>query len=129
MRLRERMRVIAGWASVSLATVVILGMAALWYYSYLGNKQLIADFNTAVGTYQQQLASTGLTLNPVKDDRFDRILPPLQTLRTMPAGYDQSRLGTPWSLRFGLYQGDKLGTDADTAYRRELNKLLLPRLL
>jgi type VI secretion system protein ImpL len=125
----ERMRVLIGWASVSLATVVILGMAALWYFSYLGNKQLIADFNTAVGNYKQQVAASGLTLDPVQDARLDLVLPPLQTLRTMPAGYDQSRTGTPWSLRFGLYQGDKLGVDADTAYRRALNGLLLPRLL
>jgi type VI secretion system protein ImpL len=125
----ERMRVIIGWASVSLATVVVLGMAALWYFSYLGNKQLIADFNAAVGTYKQQVAASGLTLDPVQDARLDLVLPPLQTLRTMPAGYDQSRVGTPWSLRFGLYQGDKLGADADTAYRRALNGLLLPRLL
>ena len=125
----ERMRVIIGWASLSLATIVILGMAALWYFSYLGNKQLIADFDTAIGTYQQQVAASGLALNPVQDARLDLILPPLQTLRTMPAGYDQSRLSTPWSLRFGLYQGDKLGADADAAYRRALNGLLLPRLL
>ena len=125
----ERMRVIIGWASVSLATVLILGMGVLWYFSYLGNKQLIADFNTAIGTYKQQVASSGLTLNPVQDARLDLILPSLQTLRTMPAGYDQSRIGAPWSLRFGLYQGDKLGAEADTAYRRALNGLLLPRLL
>ena len=125
----ERMRVAIGWASVSLATIVILGMGALWYFSYLGNKQLIADFNTAVGAYKQQVAASGLTLNPVQDARLDLVLQPLQTLRTMPAGYDQSRQGTPWSLRFGLYQGKKLGADADTAYRRALNGLLLPRLL
>jgi len=125
----ERMRVAIGWASVSLATVVILGMAALWYYSYLGNKQLIADFNAAIGTYKQQVATSGLTLNPVQDARLDLILPPLQTLRTMPAGYEQSRAGRPWSLRFGLYQGDKLGVDAEGAYRRALNGLLLPRLI
>ncbi len=125
----ERMRVIVGWASVSLAAVVILGMAALWYYSYLGNKQLIADFNAAIAAYKQQVAATGLQLNPVEDARLDLVLPPLQTLRTMPAGYEQSRAGIPWSLRFGLYQGDKLGADADIAYRRALNGLLLPRLL
>jgi type VI secretion system protein ImpL len=104
-------------------------MAAIWYSSYLGNKQLIADFNAAIGTYRQQVASTGLTLNPVQDARLDLILPPLQTLRTMPAGYEQSRAGTPWSLRFGLYQGNKLGSDAEAAYRRALNGLLLPRLI
>src|SRR5262249_62343159 len=108
---------------------VILGMGALWFYSYTGNKQLIADFNAAIGPYQQQIATSGLTLNPVNDARLDLILPPLQTLRTMPAGYEQSRAGVPWSLRFGLYQGDRLGADADAAYSRALNGLLLPRLL
>jgi type VI secretion system protein ImpL len=125
----ERRRVILGWASVSLATVAILGMAAIWYYSYLGNKQLIADFDSAIGAYQQQVAATGLQLNPVQDARLDLILPPLQTLRTMPAGYEQRQAGVPLSLRFGLYQGDKLGVEADAAYRRALNGLFLPRLL
>jgi len=125
----ERARVILGWASVSLATVVILGMAAVWYYSYIGNKQLVADFDAALGTYRQQVADTGLQLNPVQDSRLDLILPALQTLRTMPAGYEKSREGVPLSLRFGLYQGNKLGADADAAYRRALNGLFLPRLL
>ncbi|NJO34517.1 MAG: hypothetical protein HC869_16685, partial [Rhodospirillales bacterium] len=31
--------------------------------------------------------------------------------------------------RFGLYQGNKLGADADALYRRALNGLFLPRLL
>lgn len=125
----ERMRVIFGWASVTAAVLVLLGMGAVWYNSYVGNKQLIAGFNTAVATYKDQLASTGLDIDNVRDARFDLILPPLQTLRTMPAGYDQQQAGIPLSLRFGLYQGDKLGADADAAYRRALNGLLLPRLL
>jgi type VI secretion system protein ImpL len=125
----ERARVILGWASVSLATVVILGMGALWYYSYLGNKQLIADFDTSVAAYQKQLAGTGLPVNPVQDSRIDLVLPALDTLRTMPAGYEQSRQGVPWSLRFGLYQGNKLAADADALYRRALNGLFLPRLI
>jgi type VI secretion system protein ImpL len=125
----ERMRVAIGWASVSLAVVVVLGMAAIWYYSYLGNRQLVADFKSAVAKYEQQIAQSGLQLNPVNDANLEAILPPLETLRNMPAGYEQSKLGVPLSLRFGLYQGDKLGVEADAAYRRALNGLLLPRLL
>ncbi len=125
----ERRRVILGWVAVSLAVIVTLAMAGLWYNSYLGNKRLIADFNNAVATYRQQVAATNLDLNQVKDDRVDLVLPPLQTLRTMPAGYEASKAGVPITLRFGLYQGAKLGAQAQSAYTRALNGLLLPRLI
>ncbi len=37
--------------------------------------------------------------------------------------------GRRWQAGFGLYQGDKLSAQANDAYNRALNALLLPRLL
>ena len=52
----ERRRVIFGWVSVSLAAIVIVGMAGLWFNSYRGNKQLIADLQAANARPTEALA-------------------------------------------------------------------------
>ena len=46
-----------------------------------------------------------------------------------PGGYAERDAGTPWSMGLGLYQGDKLGSQATRAYRRLLHKALLPRVM
>jgi type VI secretion system protein ImpL len=48
-------------------------------------------------------------INPDSTDVLS-ILPLLNEVRQMPGAYtDQMQDKTPWSLTFGLYQGDKLG--------------------
>ena len=123
----ERRRLWIQRGAFALAALLVLGMAGLWYNSYAANKRLIAAVGESAATYNEQLS--GLDLNRVEDTRLDRVLPALDTLRAMPAGYEQGEAGVPLTMRLGLYQGDKLGSQSILAYRRALNALLLPRLL
>jgi type VI secretion system protein ImpL len=48
----------------------------------------------------------------------------------VPARPDSAKIKpTPWSLTFGLYQGDKLGDAAVSLYHRLLKDVFLPRLM
>jgi len=108
----------------------VLGLvlcAAAWTTSYLANRNLVADINAQLATYQQQVAPFAKPV--VADDDLDSIRPALATLRNLPAGYAAQSQSVPLSLDFGLYQGDKLGAAAVLAYRRALNKIFRPRLL
>ena len=57
------------------------------------------------------------------------IIPLLDEVRTISGGYADQHSSTPWSLGFGLYQGDKLGDASTVLYRRLLKDLMLPRLM
>lgn len=107
------------------AAVVVLG--GLWSWSYLGNRALIAQVEAETARYAA--AVKPLDQRIVGDDDLGRVLPVLDEARALPTGYAARQAGTPLGLRFGLYQGDKLGSQAELAYEHALNGLLLPRLI
>src|SRR6185437_6210449 len=55
--------------------------------------------------------------------------PLLAIVRDMPGGYAHRQESVPLTLKLGLYQGDKLGSQAVAVYHRALGRLLLPRML
>lgn len=114
-------------AAYATSVLLVAGLGLAWYVSYANNRDLIAEAEEHVRTYESQVA--GLDLNPVDSTDLVEVLPPLNTLRTMPAGYAAREQGVPLSYTFGLYQGERLSAQAVQAYRRALNDILLPRLL
>ena len=123
----ERLRRWMQRGAFAASAVLILGLAGLWYGSYATNKLLMGEIDASIADYNEQIA--GLDLGQVDDTRLDLVLPPLNTLRAMPTGYAAQDASVPMIMTFGLYQGDKLGSEAAVAYRRALNALLLPRLV
>lgn len=57
------------------------------------------------------------------------LLPLLDAARTLPGGFADRGERIPLTLGLGLYQGHKLGTQAERAYGRILAKALLPRVI
>ncbi len=116
----------AAFAGIAVASLVLLG---LWTLSYFGNKTLIADTNAQLAQYQAEAAK--IPAGPVADSDLAAVLPALDILRNLPAGYGAHAAdkAPPLTARFGLYQGEKLGAEAGVAYRRALNGLMLPRML
>ncbi|MGE7990115.1 type VI secretion system membrane subunit TssM [Pseudomonas sp. NPDC089554] len=53
----------------------------------------------------------------------------LDAARALPAGFAERGDSVPLLERFGLYQGDKLGSGAVTLYRRLLRSTLLPHIV
>src|SRR6202030_822701 len=68
-------------------------------------------------------------LERVADSDLRPVLPLLAIARDLPRGYAFRDQTSPLLLQLGLYQGDKLGSQAIAVYRGDLNRLLLPRLL
>ena len=111
----------------ALGALVLLLLGTAWTYSYLGNRQLIAEVHAATTRYTTQYDE--LIKRGPNDVDLPSVVPPLDTLRGMHGGYGEKDQSTPIALTFGLYQGAKLGIAATGAYVNALNRLMLPRLL
>jgi type VI secretion system protein ImpL len=114
-------------SAIALAGVVVLGMIGLWTASYLGNSALLAKADAAADAYAERAKTIGVE-RPVDGD-LKQVAGLLDVLRDAPAGYASQGKSSPTMLGFGLYQGDKVGSQAIAAYQRALGGLLLPRLL
>ncbi|KAA5606915.1 type VI secretion system membrane subunit TssM [Roseospira marina] len=126
----RRQRLVRGGA-IALASVLLLTGIGLWTWSTLVNRDLIARTEAGIATYRTQVADIvpGDGETVLVDSADVRpVLPPLATLRDLPLGYAERDAPTPTGAGFGLYQGDKLGQQAQSAYTEALNGLLLPRL-
>ncbi|WAC71423.1 type VI secretion system membrane subunit TssM [Roseateles sp. SL47] len=117
----ERMRhawMVAGYATVGLLGV---GMITAWAVSYSNNRKYIADVSAHAEQVRELLQSTP---NRASADLLP-ILPALDATR----GLAQLDGATPWSMRWGLFQGKKLDSAAHAAYQRMLGDALLPRIM
>ncbi|TXI01723.1 MAG: type VI secretion system membrane subunit TssM [Rhizobium sp.] len=112
-------RVAYAVAAVALA-IVFTG----WTATYFQNSRAIAAAEHRIDNYEK-LAS-GIQVRDVTDADFLRVLPALDNLRAVTAGFDEARV---WPTSFGLDQEDKIASRQRGAYQRALSSLLLPRLL
>lgn len=122
-RLERRRLWLRRGAFATLAAVTLLGAAA-WTTSYSRNRTYVADVSAQVVAIQRQIDD----LSP-EDRNPLGVLPLLNELRAIPGGYGDQGDPVPWSMGLGLYQGDKLGSQANLAYQRTLQRALLPRVI
>jgi type VI secretion system protein ImpL len=107
-------------AYVAMAVVAVLGVI-LWSVSYNRNRNYIDDVGEAVAKLQQAPpAST--------DPSFAAAVPRLQEVEAVVNTANRHRDDIPWSMRWGLYQGNSVGNAAQDAYVRELDNALTPRI-
>ncbi len=114
-------------AAIAATVLVALGMGALWTRSYLGNKALIAQAQAGVADFQA--AAANIPGSPIGDTDLPPISVALNILRDLPGNPVLSDPKPPRAIRFGLYQGDVIGTQVAQTYRAALNQHFLPRLL
>lgn len=122
VRLERQRRRLQWGALAGLAVLLVLGMTLL-LNSYARNASLIelVDAQAApVEAQAGQLRAEGSELD---------VLPLLDRIRTLPTGYEQRDDGAPLLMRFGLYQGEKLGDGTQSLYQRALRSTLLPRIV
>ena len=118
----ERQRTAWTVATFALAGLVAAGLLAAWFTSYSNNRQYIAAVDQKAVEARQLLQASAAAggSDPVA------LLPVLGATRELArAGVGDE---VPWSLGFGLFQGRKLESAAQQAYRRLLVDGLLPRV-
>ena len=122
----ERREKAIRYGAAAAAVVALIAAGSAWFVSYRGNQMLIDEMQTQVAAYDTE--ATDLTAQKLNEPRIERVLPALNILRRLPKGYAAGN-GAHLANTFGLYQGDKLGAQAESAYRRGLEELFLPVLI
>jgi len=117
----ERQRRVLQWGASSLVALVLVLLCAALLTSYARNARHVGEVELAVADVNRRVAA-------LVAPAFElQALPLLDALRDLPGAHeDQS---APLLMRFGLYQGDKLGEGARAAYQNMLRSILLPRIL
>ena len=111
-------------ASYGVAGLLAILLIAGWMVSYFRNQTLVHAIDAQAVEIKKQVAQ----LPPSLEGSLADILPALNAVRDLPSGYGQREQGVPLTLGLGLYQGDKLGAQATTAYFNLLRDTLLPRI-
>ncbi|WMI97459.1 type VI secretion system membrane subunit TssM [Pseudomonas chlororaphis subsp. aurantiaca] len=103
---------------LAASAVVLLAVTAIWVASYRANQAYIAEVDSRLAPLKGQVES----LSPAQREVL-AVLPLLNAIRHV-ADYPLS-----WAEGYGLYQGDMLGAEAASVYRKLLIAVLAPRLL
>jgi type VI secretion system protein ImpL len=107
-------------AYAALALVAVLGILA-FSVSYNRNRAFIDETAGELKKFQE-------THPPAAATAPEALLPRLNALRGVVDVANRYRNDTPWSMRWGLFQGTSLGNSARMAYVHELDSTLLPRV-
>jgi type VI secretion system protein ImpL len=114
----EQRRTLIQRVSYGAVIVLTVGMAALWSTSFTRNKLAISDVQAKSDLYEKTLADT-----PEWQSDFAALLKQMDALYVVPAAYSDD---APWSIRLGLYQGDKIKPLVESAYGKQLSNRFLP---
>ena len=123
----ERRYKITKWAAIIATIMVAAGAGTLFFRSFQGNSDLIAEANTFITDYNT--AAAPLPGSPIGDTDLVPVVAALNFLRDMPTNPTIADPEPERRLTYGLYQGEVIGTQAAQTYRRALNQRFLPRML
>jgi len=115
---QERRRRLASMAAYAAVATLGFALALAWTVSFLGNRGLVAAAGENAAAARRELDS----LPAIRAGDEARLVALLSRMRELRQA-DSSR-----ALHWGLYQGEKLGAQAERAYRNMLRETLLPHL-
>ncbi|RMC35411.1 type VI secretion system membrane subunit TssM [Paracoccus alkanivorans] len=110
----------------AIAVITLSGMAALGY-SYWKNLRLVRTAEAETKAYALA-AQEELARDVIDDTDLRPVVPLLNDLSSMPAGYGDSRDASFWE-GLGLGQRDRLNRVATESYAQALERMLRPRLI
>ena len=108
--------------AMAFTVITCVALLTAWVGSYRWNTALVDDVSAAMTSYQVLVEQ-----NSTADDVL-MLNEQLNLLRDLPAGY-AGVLPVDGPKNLGLYQGDKLGQAAKTAYQHGLYHSFVPFLL
>lgn len=113
--------------AIGAIATVALGTSAALGVSYWKNRNLVRTAATDTATYARE-GIDEIRRDLITDPALTGVLPLLDRLRTMPAGYGDSAERSVWE-RWGLGQRERLTTATTQAYSDALERMLRPRMI
>jgi type VI secretion system protein ImpL len=120
----ERRRTALQWGCYAAAALITVGAITAWTVSYFNNRAYVNEVEAKLKEVSAQVGA----LKASQSADLVELLPPLRAVREIAASSRTPSGAAPWSMRFGLYQGEKLHAAAQAAYQRMLQDAFLPRL-
>ena len=120
----ERRRALLQWSGLIMAILITIGSISAWAISYSRNKSYVVAVQSKIPAVVKQTGE----LSASGDSDVVRLLPILEAVKNLPYTSNVSSDSVPLSMGFGLYQGEKLTGAANSAYRRLLQDVFLPKL-
>ncbi len=115
----------AAYGLIGIATFAALGG---WINSYYANSKLLTATNQASELYANANAAL-ITQDPIDDSDFQKIVGPLDALRSFPRGYATAKDPVDPPETLGLGQHRRITNAASSSYQTALNRILRPRLI
>lgn len=113
--------------AIAVGALAAIGVSGLWARSYLSNQDMVQDAEAVLAEYRT--AEAAIPGNPIRDTDLPAVVPALNLLRDLPGNPVLNEPEPELRQRFGLYQGEVIGTAAAQSYRASLNQHFLPRLI
>ncbi|WP_274627915.1 type VI secretion system membrane subunit TssM [Arvimicrobium flavum] len=123
-----RRAAILRYGGIAALALVAIGALGAWGISFASNKTLINSTDNAVEQYRVN-ADAQLKSNTIADVDLEIVVGVLNTLRTLPVGYENRDASTPTRETFGLSQRGRLLSASETTYRRALERMFRSRLI
>lgn len=121
----ERRRSLINAAAMALICLAGVATVTAWAFSFVRNKEYLANVATKV----PDVTKTVTGFDNVATTDVLQVLPALEDLRKVAiAPPVESDFSAPTSMKFGLFQGDKIDSAAQAAYQRLLTDAFLPRV-
>lgn len=114
-------------AAMTLIVGCTVAAMAAFGFSFWKNAQLLAEAERDAVAYFKA-ANTEISRNVISDTNPSAVMPHLQNLRNMTAGYGDTRKPTRWE-KFGLSQHREVSLAAGKAYSDALERMLRPRMI
>lgn len=111
----ERQRTWIARGVLAATVVLVLAVLGVWIASFRANQAYIAEVDARVKPLHGQLQA----LSPAQRDVL-AVLPLLNAIRNAPGD------APSWAEGFGLYQGDMLGAEGASVYRKLLIAVMAP---
>jgi type VI secretion system protein ImpL len=120
----ERQRWLLQAAALAMAVILTCGAMAAWTISYSRNRSYVAEVDDRRAAIANQVESLGIS----RSADVVGLLPVLESVQRIAEVPGADGDAAPFSMGFGLYQGEKLGAAARNAYHKLLQDTFLPRL-
>ncbi len=114
----ERQRKWMARGVLAATAILVLGIAAIWFASFSANRTYIAAVDGRVKPLHGELQG----LSPAQRDVL-AVLPLLNAIRNVSGD------APSWAEGYGLYQGDMLGAEGASVYRKLLIAVMAPRVM
>ncbi len=122
-----RRRTILRGAALTTIFAVTFGAMGAFAWSFWQNANLLSDAENDANRYYDT-ARNEISRALINDPNPSPVLPHLQDLRIMTAGYGNRHEPTRWE-KFGLSQTSEIALAADRAYSDGLERMLRPRMI